>query len=148
MSYNAAKRHTCLRTSTHTYTLTQVIARGRETLPPLLCWRTPLVTFTAVMLLFTAFIYTLTSGAGACDDASHTHTDTHANKLTQRPTYCWECPYVDAYIQGKSEDTVADTVLMRCVICHFTLCPAVRMPIIRAIMLMYVFCFRGVYFGI
>lgn len=94
-----------------THTHTQVAARGRETLSRLLCLRTRLVTFTAVMLLFTAFIDTPTSGA-ACDyDHIHKHTHTVDN--------------VDILIQRS-----ADMVLIQCVISHFTLCWAFGMPVV------------------
>lgn len=70
--------HTHVNIDVQTCAHKQVVAGGRETLSGLQRWRTPLVTFTAVMLLFTAFIDTPTSGA-ACDDDRHTHTYTHAD---------------------------------------------------------------------
>lgn len=64
------------------YVLGRPEAAGIETLPPRRHWRSPLVTFPAVTLLFTALIYTSTSGAGACDNA----TDTHAHTLRDMRT--------------------------------------------------------------
>lgn len=75
--------HTHVSIDVQTCTHKQVVAGGKETLCGLQRWRTPLVTFTAVMLLITAFIDTPTSGA-ACDDDTHT---THTHTQTVKYVY-------------------------------------------------------------